>query len=98
MKSCWVLILAVLLSVGCSVVSVSKVLPGAESVRITRLPENVVHGQLLATTRIVIDSSADHAEVIAMNFAHSVGANVALIRVERWWGMYPVYAVDAFRM
>ena len=98
MKSHWLLALLLFFFWGCSVVPVSRVQPGAEIVRVTRLPENIINAQLLATTRIVIDSSADHAEVIAMNFAHSVGANVALIRVERWWGVYPVYAVDAFRM
>lgn len=88
----------VLLIAGCSVNTFTRVHPVAQDIQVTRVPENVQGGQLLGTTRLVFTTSPDRAEVLAKHFTQWAGGNVSLIRVERWWGFYNIYALDAYRM
>lgn len=87
---------AVFFLVGCA--NVPMVTPGAEIIAITRSVHDVRGAKYLGTTRIVLDTSGIHAEIRAKNFAYLMGGNAALIRIENWQGIYPLYAVDAFRM
>ena len=97
MKAKYVLVaVAVLFLAGCA--NVPMVTPGAETIAITRKINDVRGARYLGTSRIIFNTSGINAEIKAKNFAYSMGGNAALIRIENWQGIYPLYAIDAFRM
>ena len=90
---------AVLFCAGCSSsMWATRVNPWIESVVITHSPEQLTNATFIGTARILFDSSMENAEKKAKDFTYGLGGNIALIRIENWWGVYPIYAVDAYRL